>query len=121
MRRALSLVADSPAADVSLADLAAAAGLSQYRLVEAFRQRFGTTPHAFQVAQRVNRSRRLLEAGVPAAEAAVRAGFLRPEPSAPALPPPAGPDPAAYTAAFGHRHHDFVQEPSGGRALTSDS
>jgi len=121
VRRALSLVADSPAADVSLADLAAAAGLSQYRLVEAFRQRFGTTPHAFQVAQRVNRSRRLLEAGVPAAEAAVRAGFYDQSHLHRHFRRRLGLTPAAYAAAFGHRHHDFVQEPSGGRALTSDS
>lgn len=121
VRRALSLVADSPAADVSLADLAAAAGLSQYRLVEAFRQRFGTTPHAFQVAQRVNRSRRLLEAGVPAAEAAVRAGFYDQSHLHRHFRRRLGLTPAAYAAAFGHRHRDFVQEPAGLRALPSGS
>jgi AraC-like DNA-binding protein len=101
VRRALSLVADTPAADVSLADLAAAAGLSQYRLVEAFRQRFGTTPHAFQVAQRVNRSRRLLEAGVPPAEAAVRAGFYDQSHLHRHFRRRLGLTPAAYAAAFG--------------------
>ena len=121
VRRALSLVADSPAADVSLADLAAAAGLSQYRLVEAFRQRFGTTPHAFQVAQRVNRSRRLLEAGVPAADAAVQAGFYDQSHLHRHFRRRLGLTPAAYAAAFGHRHRDFVQEPARLRALASGS
>jgi AraC-like DNA-binding protein len=119
VRRALSLVADSPAADVSLADLAAEAGLSQYRLIEAFRQRFGTTPHAFQVAQRVNQARRLLEAGVPAAEAAARAGFYDQSHLHRHFRRRLGLTPAAYAAAFGHRHHDFVQEPAGAPALVS--
>jgi AraC-like DNA-binding protein len=103
LRRAMSLIADSPAADVSLADLAVAAGLSQYRLVRAFREQFGVPPHAFQVAQRVNRARRLLEAGVPAADAAAAAGFFDQSHLHRHFRRRMGLTPAAYAAAFGPR------------------
>jgi AraC-like DNA-binding protein len=110
LRRALSLIADAPAADVSLADLAAASGLSQYRLMKAFREQFGMPPHAFQVAQRVNRARRLLEAGASAADAAARAGFFDQSHLHRHFRRRMGLTPAAYAAAFGQRTHDFVQE-----------
>jgi AraC-like DNA-binding protein len=110
LRRALSLIADAPAADVSLADLAAAAGLSQYRLVRAFREQFGMPPHAFQVAQRVSRARRLLEAGASAADAAAKAGFFDQSHLHRHFRRRLGLTPAAYAAAFGQRTRDFVQE-----------
>jgi AraC-like DNA-binding protein len=106
----LSLIADSPAADVSLADLAAEAGLSEYRLMKAFREQFGMPPHAFQVAQRVNHARRLLEAGRSAADAAAMAGFFDQSHLHRHFRRRMGIAPAAYAAAFRHRTHDFVQE-----------
>jgi AraC-like DNA-binding protein len=110
LRRALSLIADAPAADVSLADLAAASGLSQYRLMKAFRDQFGMPPHAFQVAQRVNHARRLLEAGAPAADAAAKAGFFDQSHLHRHFRRRMGLTPAAYASAFGQRTRDFVQE-----------
>jgi AraC-like DNA-binding protein len=101
LRRALSRIADSPAEDISLADLAAAAGLSQYRLMKAFREQFGMPPHAFQVAQRVNRARRLLEAGVSAADAAAMTGFFDQAHLHRHFRRRMGLTPAAYAAAFG--------------------
>lgn len=106
LRRALSMIADSPVSDISLADLAAEAGLSEYRLMKAFRERFGM-PHAFQVAQRVNRARRLLEAGEPAAGAAVKAGFFDQSHLHRHFRRRMGITPAAYAAFF----RGFVQEP----------
>lgn len=102
LRRALSLIADSPAADVSLADLATAAGLSQYRLMRAFREQFGMPPHAFQVAQRVNKARRLLGAGMPVATAAAAAGFFDQSHLHRHFRRRMGITPAAYAAACGH-------------------
>jgi AraC-like DNA-binding protein len=100
LRRALSALSDDPAADVSLADLATAAGMSPYRLVRRFRARLGMPPHAFQIAQRVNRARRLLEAGVPASGAAVMVGFHDQSHLHRHFRPRLGLTPAAYAAAF---------------------
>jgi AraC-like DNA-binding protein len=100
LSRALSALSDDPAADVSLADLAMAAGMSPYRLVQRFRARFGMPPHAFQIAQRVNRARRLLEAGVPASGAAVMVGFHDQSHLHRHFRPRLGLTPAAYAAAF---------------------
>jgi AraC-like DNA-binding protein len=113
LRKALSMIADDPSADVSLADLAAASGLSQYLLVKAFRERFGMPPHAFQVAQRVNRARRLLEAGVPTGEAAVAAGFFDQSHLHRHFRRRMGMTPREYAVASGRRPRDFVQEPPG--------
>jgi AraC-like DNA-binding protein len=122
LRSALALIADDPAADVSLADLAAAADLSQYLLVKAFRERYGMPPHAFQVAQRVNRARRLLEAGVPTGEAAAMAGFFDQSHLHRHFRRRMGLTPREYAvAASSRRAHDFVQEPSPARPLVSPS
>jgi AraC-like DNA-binding protein len=75
LRRARERIADDLAANVSLGELAAVAGVSKYRLVRLFRAACGGTPHAFQVTRRICRARRLLEQGVAPAEAAVLVGF----------------------------------------------
>lgn len=75
LRAALDMLADQPERNVSLDDLAAAAGIGKFRLVRLFRERTGLPPHALQIAHRVRRSRRLLESGTPIAEAALAVGF----------------------------------------------
>jgi AraC-like DNA-binding protein len=60
---------------VTLAELAAAAGLSRFELVRRFREQNAVTPHAFQTNLRVEQARRLLAAGVPPAEVAADCGF----------------------------------------------
>ena len=92
------------------ADREPEAGLSQYRLMKAFREQFGLPPHAFQVAQRVNHARRLLEAGMSAADAATMAGFFDQSHLHRHFRRRMGITPAAYSAAFRHRTLDFVQE-----------
>jgi transcriptional regulator GlxA family with amidase domain len=57
-------------------------------------------PHAFQIAQRVNRARCLLEAGVPASAAAVMVGFHDQSHLHRHFQPRLGLTPAAYAAAF---------------------
>jgi AraC-like DNA-binding protein len=60
---------------VTLAELAAVAGLSRFELVRRFREHNGVAPHAFQTNLRVERARRLLAAGVAPAEVAAACGF----------------------------------------------
>ena len=61
--------------NVSLDELAAAAGIGKFRLIRLFRQRTGLPPHALQLAHRIRRARHLLEAGQTIAEASAAAGF----------------------------------------------
>jgi transcriptional regulator GlxA family with amidase domain len=75
LRRALELLADHPERNVSLDDLAAAAGIGKFRLVRLFRDRTGLPPHALQIAHRIRVARRLLEAGDGIAATAYATGF----------------------------------------------
>ena len=61
---------------MTLAELARAAGVSRHRLSRLFRAAYGMPPHRFQLARRLERARRLLEHGVPVAEAALTTGFF---------------------------------------------
>jgi AraC-like DNA-binding protein len=76
VRAAAEHLQDNLTVNVSLDDLAAAAGTSKFHLVRQFRAVTGVPPHSFQIGQRVTRARRLLEAGMNAAEAAVMTGFV---------------------------------------------
>ena len=60
--------------DVSLAELAQIAGLSKFHLLRLFRQRFGLTPHAYQLQQRILRAKQLLRV-LPIADVAALCGF----------------------------------------------
>jgi len=73
--RARALVDVAYAAELTLADLAQAAGLSRFALIRAFSDETGLTPHRYLQAVRANRARDLLVAGGAPAEAAARAGF----------------------------------------------
>ncbi len=77
--RALRLACDYLAGhlgqNVSLDELAAAAGTGKFRLVRLFREHTGLPPHALQVAHRVRAARRLLEAGETIANTAAATGF----------------------------------------------
>lgn len=77
--RAVALVADylaeNFAEDISLADLAALAGVDRFHLLRAFRRRLGLPPHLYQTQLRLRHAKRLMLAGEPTAMAAVAAGF----------------------------------------------
>jgi AraC-like DNA-binding protein len=60
---------------VTLAELAAVAGLSRFELVRRFHEQVGVPPHAFQTNLRVEEARRLLAAGVTPAAVAADCGF----------------------------------------------
>ncbi|THF62098.1 AraC family transcriptional regulator [Pseudothauera rhizosphaerae] len=63
------------AADLPLAELAQAAGMSRYQLIRAFRAATGLTPHAWQLNLRIQHARARLRAGDDLAELAYRLGF----------------------------------------------
>jgi AraC-like DNA-binding protein len=75
LRLARDYLADRPERNISLDELATAAGIGKFRLIRLFRQRTGLPPHALQLAHRIRSARRLLEAGLTIAEAATTAGF----------------------------------------------
>ena len=75
LRRALELLADTPERNISLDELAAAAGIGKFRLIRLFRERTGLPPHAMQIAHRIRTARRLLEAGETIASTAQTTGF----------------------------------------------
>jgi len=64
-----------PGADLTLADLAAAAECSRYAAYRAFSAAYGMAPSDYQRQLRIRMARGLLAAGVPPAAAAATAGF----------------------------------------------
>ncbi len=75
VRRARAYLQDRWDQPVSLAELAAVAGLSRFELIRRFRRQNGLTPHSFQRDLRIDRARALLGDGVPAAAVAAACGF----------------------------------------------
>src|SRR5436309_3146946 len=59
----------------TLDELAAAAGMSPFALLRAFRAETGLPPHAYLNQLRVRLARQLLDAGLPPAQVAADAGF----------------------------------------------
>lgn len=61
--------------ELSVADLASAAGFSPYHFMRSFQAAVGVTAHAYVVQCRVHAARAMLADGMPAAEVATAAGF----------------------------------------------
>jgi AraC-like DNA-binding protein len=76
LRRARELLHDEIAGNVTLDELARAAGVSRHRLSRLFRAAYGMPPHRFQLANRIDVARRMLEHGVGVAEVAQATGFF---------------------------------------------
>jgi AraC-like DNA-binding protein len=60
---------------LTLADLAAVAGLTQFQLIGLFRKGVGMTPHAYLTQIRLASARAALRRPVPIADAAIQSGF----------------------------------------------
>jgi len=75
LARARDFLAAHACEAVPLTTLAEQAGLSPWRLLRGFAAAYGQTPHAWQLAQRVNRARRWLGTDRPLAEVALATGF----------------------------------------------
>jgi len=74
--RACEFLSDNLVRNVTLDELAAAAGVGRFRVVRLFTAAVGMPPHRFQIAQRVKLARRMLERGAGVSEAAARTGFF---------------------------------------------
>ncbi|MFG1604920.1 helix-turn-helix transcriptional regulator [Actinoplanes sp. NPDC049265] len=84
---------------VSLAELAAAAGLSRFHLLRLFKQHTGETPAQFHLRLRLDRARRLLRTGTASvSEIAVRCGFADSSHFARAFRRATGVSPTSYRA-----------------------
>ncbi|MCF6523904.1 AraC family transcriptional regulator [Streptomyces sp. JJ36] len=73
--RAREILEQRMAEPPTLEQLAAELGVSPFSLLRSFRETHGMPPHAWLTDARVRRARRLLEDGLPPAEAAVAVGF----------------------------------------------
>jgi AraC-like DNA-binding protein len=73
--KALQRLDSAPEAPVSLAELAALAGVSRFQFLRGFAREVGTTPHAYLVQRRVRLAKQLLAAGRTPTQAAIHAGF----------------------------------------------
>ncbi|ABE36591.1 helix-turn-helix domain protein [Paraburkholderia xenovorans LB400] len=76
IRRSIVLIESSFAQPVSLATLAAAAGLSVSRFATLFRKEVGMPPHRYVCLVRIGHARRLLRDGVPPCAVATEVGFF---------------------------------------------
>jgi len=75
VRRAREFLDSRLDANVSLAEVASAGGLSPFRIYRAFERETGMTPHAYQRQARVRAALDLIRRGEPLAEVATAAGF----------------------------------------------
>lgn len=75
LERACTRIDDDPAAPISLQELAAIGGISQFQLVRGFARLTGLTPHAYLVQRRLQKARRLIASGGRLADVAHLSGF----------------------------------------------
>ncbi len=75
IEQARARIDDDPAAPLSLGELAAIGGVSQFQLLRGFSKMTGLTPHAYLVQRRLQRARRMIAGGTTLADAAQAAGF----------------------------------------------
>ncbi|MDM0025303.1 AraC family transcriptional regulator [Variovorax saccharolyticus] len=72
---ALELMRDCYADSLTLEQLGAAAGLTPFQLIVAFKRTLGLTPHAYLTQLRLRGALRHLRSGQPVADAALASGF----------------------------------------------
>jgi len=75
VQRALQHIEQHLGQPLSLAELAALAGLSVWRFATVFRQQMGLSPHRYICRLRVELAQALIRAGMPPATVASEAGF----------------------------------------------
>jgi AraC family transcriptional regulator len=76
LRLVTELIADNYSRDLSLAELAGAAGMSPFHFAREFKRTTGTTPHQYLIKFRINRAKALLaESQMPLVEVGFRSGF----------------------------------------------
>ncbi len=98
--RAVARLDAAPEQPVTLADLAALAGLSRFQLLRGFVRELGITPHAYLIQKRVLLAQRLLASGADPVDAALRSGFADQSHLTRAFVRQLGVTPARYRAAI---------------------
>jgi AraC family transcriptional regulator len=79
LRRVLDYIGDNLAADLSLSELAAVAGMSPHYFAELFRMSTGQAPHRYVLSQRIERAKQgLADAECSILEVGLDAGFQNP-------------------------------------------
>lgn len=73
--RARDLLASRLTENVTLDELASAAGLERFALLRTFARTYGLPPHAWVIQERVRRAQVLLRGGTPLAQVAFEVGF----------------------------------------------
>ncbi len=68
-------ISDNLTSKLNINQISEAANLSNYYLIRAFKQKYGLTPHAFQIDQRINLSKMMLKSGTSLIETAFTTGF----------------------------------------------
>ncbi|MEM6785596.1 MAG: helix-turn-helix transcriptional regulator [Bacteroidota bacterium] len=98
--RSVDLMHATPETALPLDALAAAACLSKYHYLRAFRQTFGTTPHRYHTRLRIERAQRLLaESRLAVADVGLAVGFDEPSAFTRAFRRVVGVSPSGYRAA----------------------
>lgn len=76
LRQALDFIEENLAGDISLPQIAQAAGLSPFHFARQFKATVGVPPHAYLLERRIERARQLLTGtSLSIAEIAIRVGF----------------------------------------------
>lgn len=75
IKRARNRIDDDPASQLSLNELAAIGGVSQFQLIRGFSRLTGLTPHAYLVQRRLLRARRMIASGETLTNTAHASGF----------------------------------------------
>ncbi|HMV50902.1 MAG TPA: AraC family transcriptional regulator, partial [Blastocatellia bacterium] len=76
LRRAIEFMHDNCGRELSLAEIAAAAYLSEFHFARLFKKITGATPHGFLASLRIERARRLLaESDLPITEVGAAVGY----------------------------------------------
>lgn len=114
--RARAVLEERMAEPPTLEGLAADLGTSPFALLRAFRRLYGMPPHTWLTDARVRRARRLLDAGVGPASAAVEVGFTDQPHLNRHFTRIVGVPPGAY-----QRERKNVQDSSGQPLLTSEA
>jgi AraC family transcriptional regulator len=76
LRRAIEFMSDNCGRELSLAEIAGAAYLSEFHFARLFKKITGATPHAYLASLRIERARRLLaESDLPITEVGAQVGY----------------------------------------------
>ena len=75
VKRIKELIMDRLNMNLSLDEFSDCSGLSRYHLIRSFQQEFGQSPHAFQLDQRIAKSKLLLQNGYSIVDTANLLGF----------------------------------------------